>query len=72
MHQVAGDKPLHTFTAGYGPENPKMIGAGEVARHFGTIHHEILMPPEQLVDICRGWSGTWRTRSATRRPLTST
>jgi asparagine synthase (glutamine-hydrolysing) len=51
MHQVAGDKPLHTFTAGFGSEDPEMIGAGEVARHFGTIHHEILMPPEQLVDV---------------------
>jgi asparagine synthase (glutamine-hydrolysing) len=51
MHQVAADKPLHTFTAGFGPEDPEMIGAGEVARHFGTIHHEILMPPEQLVTV---------------------
>jgi asparagine synthase (glutamine-hydrolysing) len=51
MHQVASGKPIHTFTAGFGPEDPEMIGAGQVARHFGTIHHEILMPPEMLPEI---------------------
>lgn len=51
MHQVASGKLIHTFTAGFGPEDPEMIGAGQVARHFGTIHHEILMPPEMLPQV---------------------
>lgn len=53
MHQVADGKPIHTFTAGFGPDDPEMIGAAQVARHFATIHHEILMPPEMLVQVLR-------------------
>jgi asparagine synthase (glutamine-hydrolysing) len=51
MHHVVSGKPIHTFTAGFGPEDPEMIGAGQVARHFGTTHHEILMPPESLGEV---------------------
>ncbi len=53
MYQVVKDKPIHTFTAGFGPEDPEMIGAAQVARHFGTAHHEILMPPERLGQVLR-------------------
>lgn len=53
LHQVVRNKPIHTFTAGFGPEDPEMIGAGQVARHFNTVHHEILMPPEEVGDVLR-------------------
>jgi asparagine synthase (glutamine-hydrolysing) len=53
LHQVAPDTPIHTFTAGFGEGDPEMMGAAQVARHFGTIHHEVLMPPERLPEVLR-------------------
>jgi asparagine synthase (glutamine-hydrolysing) len=46
--QVAGDKPLHTFTAGYGPDDREIVNAAHVAETLGTHHHEIVLRPHEL------------------------
>ena len=53
LHQVMPGIPVHTFTAGFGEGDPEMMGAAQVARHFGTIHHEVVLPPERLPDVLR-------------------
>ena len=51
IRHVAPELRLHTFTAGFGAEDGGVIGAGEVARHFGTVHHEVLLTPDDLPDL---------------------
>lgn len=48
---VVGDKPLHTFTAGYGPDDREIQGAGRIAETLGTLHHEILLRPHDLPQL---------------------
>jgi asparagine synthase (glutamine-hydrolysing) len=45
---VIGDKPLHTFTAGYGPDDREIVNATGVAKTLGTHHHEIVLRPQDL------------------------
>jgi asparagine synthase (glutamine-hydrolysing) len=45
---VAPDKELHTFSAGYGPDDRELINAAEVARVLGTNHHPLVLDPEDL------------------------
>ncbi len=45
---VVGDKPLHTFTAGDGPDDPEIVNAAGVAKTLGTQHHEIVLEPCDL------------------------
>ena len=45
---VIGDKPLHTFTAGYGPDDREIVNAAGVAHTLGTQHHEIVLRPQDL------------------------
>ncbi|HUQ51837.1 MAG TPA: asparagine synthase-related protein [Gammaproteobacteria bacterium] len=45
---VVGNKPLHTFTAGYGPDDREIINAARVAETLKTEHHEIILRPEDL------------------------
>jgi asparagine synthase (glutamine-hydrolysing) len=45
---VIGDKPLHTFTAGYGPDDREIVNAAGVAETLGTQHHEIVLRPQDL------------------------
>jgi len=45
---VIGDKPLHTFTAGYGPDDREIVNAAGVAKTLGTQHHEVVLRPQDL------------------------
>jgi asparagine synthase (glutamine-hydrolysing) len=45
---VIGNRPLHTFTAGYGPDDREIAGAARVAETLGTQHHEIVLAPAEL------------------------
>ena len=46
--QVAGDRELHTFSAGYGPDDPELVNAEQVARVLGTQHHPLVLSPQDL------------------------
>jgi asparagine synthase (glutamine-hydrolysing) len=48
---VVGDKELHTFTAGYGPDDRELINAETVARVLGTTHHPLVLSPADLPDL---------------------
>ncbi len=39
---------LHTFTCGYGPEDPEMRSAEVVAHAIGSTHHPIVVQPEMI------------------------
>jgi asparagine synthase (glutamine-hydrolysing) len=45
LRDIFPDRELHTFTAGYGHEDPEMRTAAEVAADIGAIHHPVLTPP---------------------------
>ena len=45
---VVGDKPLHTFTAGYGPDDREIVNAAGIAETLRTRHHEVLLHPQDL------------------------
>jgi asparagine synthase (glutamine-hydrolysing) len=45
---VAPDRVRYTFTAGFGPDDPEIVHARTVARHFGTEHHEVFLPADRL------------------------
>lgn len=46
--QVAGDREVHTFTAGYGEDDLELVNAARVARELGTKHHSLVLDPEDL------------------------
>jgi asparagine synthase (glutamine-hydrolysing) len=48
---VIGAKPLHTFTAGYGPDDREIQGAARIAATLGTEHHEIVLRPQDLPQL---------------------
>lgn len=48
---VAGDKPVHTFTAGYGLDDREVANAAHVSALLGTEHHEVVLRPEELPDL---------------------
>jgi asparagine synthase (glutamine-hydrolysing) len=48
---VASTKPLHTFTAGYGPDDPEIVNAARIAATLGTRHHEVVLAPADLPDL---------------------
>jgi asparagine synthase (glutamine-hydrolysing) len=48
---VAPDKELHTFSAGYGPDDKELVNAAEVARVLGTHHHPLVLDPDDLPDL---------------------
>jgi asparagine synthase (glutamine-hydrolysing) len=43
VRQVSPQLPVHTFTAGFGPEDPDIAQAAVVAQRLGTTHHEIFL-----------------------------
>lgn len=47
--RVAGE--LHTFTVGYGQDDPEIVGARETAKATGTSHHELIIRPHQLSSL---------------------
>jgi asparagine synthase (glutamine-hydrolysing) len=48
VREVAGDREVHTFTAGYGPDDRELMNAATVARELGTRHHPMVLDPEDL------------------------
>jgi asparagine synthase (glutamine-hydrolysing) len=48
---VIGDKPLHTFTAGYGPDDREIVNAAGIAETLGAQHHEIVLLPKDLPEL---------------------
>jgi asparagine synthase (glutamine-hydrolysing) len=48
LRQVAGDREVHTFTAGYGLDDRELVNASIVARELGTVHHPLVLDPEDL------------------------
>jgi asparagine synthase (glutamine-hydrolysing) len=45
---VAPHKEIHTFSAGYGPEDKELVNAARVAATLGTQHHPLVLDPEDL------------------------
>ncbi len=48
VRQVAGDREVHTFTAGYGPDDRELLNAARVAGELGTRHHALVLDPDDL------------------------
>ncbi|MBA3553510.1 MAG: hypothetical protein H0W29_01945 [Gemmatimonadales bacterium] len=48
VRAVAGAREVHTFSAGYGPDDRELENAAEVARRLGTTHHPVVLEPEDL------------------------
>jgi asparagine synthase (glutamine-hydrolysing) len=51
VRHVAPERELHTFCAGFGPQDPELIGAAETAQHFRTTHHEVVLSPGDLLEL---------------------
>ena len=51
VRAVAGSREVHTISAGYGPDDRELVNAGIVARELGTIHHPVVLDPEDLPDL---------------------
>ena len=49
--RVAPDKELHSFTALFGPDDQDGEVAAELARRFGTVHHEIPLKTAKLPEL---------------------
>jgi asparagine synthase (glutamine-hydrolysing) len=49
--EVAGDREVHTFTAGYGSDDPEVVNAATVAQELGTRHHPLLLDPADLPNL---------------------
>ncbi|HEX6106707.1 MAG TPA: asparagine synthetase B [Gemmatimonadales bacterium] len=48
VRAVAGSRAVHTFSAGYGPDDRELVNAGIVALELGTEHHPVMLDPEDL------------------------
>lgn len=51
LRQLHPNRTIHTFSAGYGPDDPELQGAAELASHFGTEHHELVLEPDRLPSL---------------------
>ena len=45
---IAGHREVHTFSAGYGEDDRELVNASIVARELGTIHHPVVLDPDDL------------------------
>ena len=45
---VAGDREVHTFSAGYGDDDRELVNAAIVAQELGTHHHPLVLDPDDL------------------------
>ena len=48
VRTVAGDREVHTISAGYGPDDTELANAETVAKVLGTVHHPVVLDPEDL------------------------
>jgi asparagine synthase (glutamine-hydrolysing) len=46
LRDLYPDRLIHTFTVGYGPDDPEIITAARVARAIGSVHHEVTVGPD--------------------------
>ncbi len=51
LKHVAPEKTVHTFSAGFGARDREIVDAREMADHFGTIHHQLFLQPDELPDL---------------------
>ncbi|MEA2722306.1 MAG: hypothetical protein QOH59_77 [Gemmatimonadales bacterium] len=51
VKEVAGNREVHTFTAGYGADDPEVVNAATVARELGTRHHPLVLDPGDLPNL---------------------
>lgn len=51
LRQSFPELPVHSFTGGYGPDDPEMLGAELVSNYCGTIHHPIVVDAERVHKI---------------------
>ncbi len=51
VRYVAPGKEIHTFSAGYGPDDRELINSARVASELGTHHHPLILSPDNLPDI---------------------
>lgn len=51
MRHMAPEKVIHTFSAGYGPDDEEIVGARAAAEYFRTEHHDVFMKPEDIPGI---------------------
>jgi asparagine synthase (glutamine-hydrolysing) len=48
VRHVRPDIEISTYTIGYGPDDPEIIGARQAADHFRTNHHEVFFDNAEL------------------------
>lgn len=48
LRHVYPDREIHTFSAGYGEGDPELGVAADVAATIGSVHHEVITPPQLL------------------------
>ncbi len=48
LRSVRPDATLHSFTAGHGSDDPEIQAAAALADHFGTLHHPLVLEPEEI------------------------
>jgi asparagine synthase (glutamine-hydrolysing) len=65
VRRVAGDREVHTFSAGYGADDRELVNAGRVAAELGTTHHPLVMDPDDLPTLLP-WM-VWHTEEAIGR-----
>ncbi len=51
VRHVAPEKEIHTFSAGYGPDDKELINAARVAQELETHHHPLILDPDDLPDL---------------------
>ena len=51
LKHVAPAKTVHTFSAGFGARDREIVDAQEMADHFGTLHHQLFLQPEELPEL---------------------
>ena len=45
LRSIFPEREIHTFTAGYGEDDPEMRTAADVAEEIGSVHHPVVTPP---------------------------
>ena len=48
VRTVAGDREVHTISAGYGPDDTELANAETVAKVLDTVHHPVVLDPADL------------------------
>ena len=49
--EVLPHQTIHTFSAGFGRNDIELIGAAEIARRFGTEHHQLVLKPTDVPSL---------------------